>query len=160
MKVRKFFILLFLATAFSAQAAEPVVYPANNQTPELQTTDQQECRQWAVKQAGYDPVLGVTGATPPPAPSGTNQQKDRAVLRTTAKGAAVGALGGSMGGETGEGAAVGAAVGAVAGLAQKRKADQAAQQQAASIAAKNAELEDKYYRAYGACLEARGYSVK
>jgi hypothetical protein len=159
MKMQTLFLLSLLATAISAQAAEPIVYPANNQTPELQAKDQQECRQWAIQQTGYDPVLGATGAAAPPPPSAAGQQKDRTVARSAAKGAAVGGLGGSMGGEFGKGAGAGAIAGAVGGLAKKRRQDPAGQQ-TAPVTAQNTELEGNYYRAYGVCLEARGYAVK
>ncbi|MEE4313397.1 MAG: hypothetical protein V2J11_02825 [Desulfofustis sp.] len=159
MKVQTLFLLSLLAGAVTAHAAEPIVYPANNQTPEMQAKDQQECRQWAIGQAGYDPVLGATGSAVQPGPSAAGQKKDRTVLRSAARGAAVGGLGGSMGGEFGKGAGAGAIAGGVGGLVKKSKQDQA-KQQTAPMTAESTELEDKYYRAYGVCLEARGYSVK
>jgi hypothetical protein len=159
MKMQTIVMLSLLATAISAQAAEPIVYPANNQTPELQAKDQQECQQWAIQQTGYDPVLGATVAAAQPPQTAAGQQKDRTVLRSAAKGAAVGGLGGSMGGEFGKGAGAGAIAGTVGGLAKKSKQDQA-KQQTAPVATQNTELEEKYYRAYSVCLEARGYAVK
>lgn len=159
MKVQTFFLQCFLAIAVNAHAAEPIVYPANNQTPEMLAKDQQECRQWAIEQAGYDPLLGTTGTAAQPGPSTVGQQKDRTVLRSAARGAAVGGLGGSMGGEFGKGAGAGAIAGTVGGLVKKSKQDQA-KQQAGPMTAENMELEDKFYRAYSVCLEARGYSLK
>ncbi len=56
------------------------------------------------------------------------------MIQGAARGAAVGAVGGAIGGDAGKGAAIGAATGALATAA--------------------------YNRAYGACLEGRGYTVR
>ena len=67
-----------------------------------------------------------------------------------AKGAAVGAGVGAIGGDAGKGAAAGAAVGGVAGRRGSKMNKQAAQ----------AETANSYQRAYAACMEGRGYTVK
>ena len=124
--------------------AQGYVYPAKGQSPQQQRQqDQADCQGWAMQQSGVNP-----GAMAPP-PSGPTGQ----VARTTARGAAVGAVGGAIGGDAGKGAAIGAATGALVGgmrrADQRRAADQAQSQASA-----------EYGRAYAACLEGRGYTVK
>ena len=117
--------------------AEMFVYPKNSQTKE---------------QTGFDPNKPVEQASAP-APKG-------GAVSGAAKGAAVGAIGGAIAGDAGKGAAIGAGVGAAGGAHKKRKGEkqqaaaqqQAAQQQEASV--------DGYQRAFGACMEGKGYTVK
>ena len=123
--------------------AQGYVYPAKGQSPQQQQKDQADCHGWAMQQSGVNP-----GATAPP-PSGPTGQ----VARTAARGAAVGAVGGAIGGDAGKGAAVGAATGALVGgmrRADQRRAAEQTQSQASA----------EYGRAYAACLEGRGYTVK
>ncbi|WP_319550575.1 glycine zipper domain-containing protein [Desulfogranum marinum] len=134
--------------------AELMVFPAKGQTPQQQSADEQECRNWAINQSGVDPARLSAPA------SSANQQNSRPVLRGAAKGAAVGGLGGSLGGEFGKGAAAGAAVGGLVGGMQNRRQQQATattDQQAQQIY--NQQI-DSYNRAYSACLEGKGYTVK
>ena len=122
--------------------AQSYVYPAKGQTPQQQQQDQAQCQTWAMQQSGVNP-----GAPPPP-PSGGGQ-----VGRTAARGAAVGAVGGAIGGNAGKGAAIGAATGALVGGMRRRDQQRAAE-------ASQAQANDAYARAYTACLEGRGYTVK
>ncbi len=141
--------------AASAVHAEPIIYPAQKQSQEQQDKDRSECRQWATQQTGVDPQKMV--AAPPVVQTDQNQ---RQVLRTTVRGAAVGALGGAMGGEAGKGAAAGAAAGAVVGGVRKRQEKEAQNQAAAAVQQeRNAQLL-KFDKAFGACMEGRGYTVK
>jgi gas vesicle protein len=69
----------------------------------------------------------------------------------------MGAIGGAIAGDAGEGAAIGAGVGAAAGLLkQGRHNRQAKAQQQAQAKGTS----DRYDKAYGVCLEGRGYQVK
>jgi hypothetical protein len=135
-----------------AVAAEQFVFPKSGQTKEQQEQDQFTCYKWAKEQTGFDPTKPVE-QTSAPAPKG-------GAVSGAAKGAAVGAVGGAIGGDAGKGAAVGAGVGAAAGAHKKRKGEkqqaaaqqQATQQQQASV--------EGYQRAFGACMEGKGYTVK
>jgi len=129
-----------------AVAAEQFVFPKSGQTKEQQEQDQFTCYKWAKEQTGFDPTKPVEQASAP-APKG-------GAVSGAAKGAAVGAVGGAIGGDAGKGAAVGAGVGAAAGAHKKRKGEkqQATQQQQASV--------EGYQRAFGACMEGKGYTVK
>ena len=128
------------ASAATASAQGVYVYPQKGQTPEQQAKDQNECTQWAKGQ-----TAGAAQAAAPP-------QGNR--LRGTAGGAARGAAGGAaigaIAGDAGKGAAIGAVAGGVGGRRNAKRQEAAAQQNAAS----------SYDRAFGACMEGRGYSVK
>ena len=121
--------------------AQVYVYPTRGQSPQQQQQDQQSCSGWAMQQAGNPAMVG-----PPPANEGH-------VLRGAGRGAAVGAIGGAIGGNAGKGAAIGAASGALIGGIRRR--DQERQYEAAQ-----AQANDSYTRAYAACLEGRGYTVR
>jgi YmgG-like glycine-zipper protein len=135
-------ILAIGGTAALAQTSKTFVYPQKGQSQDQQAKDDAECRSWAKGQSGVNPE-----APPPPAQAGTHA---RGTARGAAKGAAVGAAVGAIGGDAGKGAAAGAVVGGAAGR-HRSKTEQQAQQAAAS---------DSFQRAFGACMEARGYSVK
>jgi hypothetical protein len=135
-------------------AQQPVVYPAKGQSPQQQQADLGACQQWATGNTGVDPAaLAAQPYATAPNPSGGR-------IRGGARGAALGAIGGAIAGDAGEGAAVGAAVGAAGGgmrqrrerRAQEAEVQQAQQQQAAQMG--------NWQRAYAACLEGRGYTVK
>jgi Glycine zipper len=76
-------------------------------------------------------------------------------------GAGGGALGGlaigAIAGNAGKGAAIGAVVGTMAGGRQARQSQSAQNQQA--VAAQQQAL-NTYNRAFSACLEGRGYTIK
>lgn len=135
-----------------AEAADVFVFPKSGQTKEQQEQDQFACYKWAKEQTGFDPTKPVEVASGP-APQG-------GAVSGAAKGAAVGAIGGAIGGDAAKGAAIGAGVGAAAGAHKKRKGEkqqEAAQEQAAAQQEASAE---SYQRAFGACMEGKGYTVK
>ena len=101
---------------------------------------------------GVDPAR--VASTPPPQAS-TEPQGER--VRGAARGAVGGAAIGAIAGDTGKGAGIGAVVGTVRGGREARSKQASAQQQANSQ--QQAQI-NTYYRAYGACLEGRGYTVK
>jgi hypothetical protein len=131
-------------------------------------------------QANNQPVQTVTPpvqtAPPPPPPPQGN------VVRGGARGAAGGAAVGAIAGDAGKGAAIGAvAGGAVSGIRQRRAGQaqqeaaaqqqaaqnqaaldqQAAQQQAAAQqTSANQQKLDAYKRAFQACMEGKGYTVR
>jgi len=144
------------APAPAAAPSAPVIYPAKGQSPEKQQKDKTECNAWATQQTGYDPVAEAQAQLQGQA---APAQKGGAV-RGAAKGAAAGAAIGAVAGDAGTGAAVGATAGGVGGGARKKK-EAAAQQQAASEQqAAAAQRLAGYQKAFGACMEGRGYTVK
>jgi hypothetical protein len=143
-----------LSLACTAAAQQPIAYPAKGQSAQQQSLDDAQCYAWAKQSTGIDPA--VVASNPPP------QQTGPAVgggqrLGGAAAGAAGGAALGAIGGKPGKGAAAGAVVGTMAGGHQARKQQGAQNQQAQ---AQQKELIQTYYRAYGACMEGRGYTIK
>jgi hypothetical protein len=136
-----------------AEAQRPIVYPAKGQTPQQQTQDQAECDIWAKQSTGIDPV--AVAQAPAPAQGAAVGGGQR--LGGAARGAAGGAMIGAIAGDAGKGAAAGAVVGTMAGGRRARQ-DRAAQQQ--QVEAQKQQAIGTYYRAFAACLEARGYSIK
>ena len=137
-------------------------YPLHGQTAEQQDRDHYECSTWATQQTGFDPSapgvpphdrVQVVSAGPPP---GTN----------TAIGAVAGAIIGAAIAPRWQ-AAPAALAGAVVGGAIGSSADAANAQATRQVvvtdrraAAEQERQAGNYRRAIGACLDARGYSVK
>jgi hypothetical protein len=131
--------VLMGAAGASAQSAPKVfVAPNKGQSKDQQSKDTAECQQWANEQA--PPSQAATGP-------GTHA---RGAAGGAARGAAAGAAVGAIAGDAGKGAAAGAVVGGVGG---RRRSKQ--QQEAAQAGAQN-----DWARAFAACMESRGYSVK
>jgi hypothetical protein len=150
------FALLAGTTASSQQL---IVYPTRNQGPEQSERDKGECNVWAQQQTGINPMAAPApvAAAPPPPPQG-------GVVRGAARGATIGVVGGAIGGDAGKGAAIGAASGALIGgfrqRDQRRAQEQAYHQAQQQQAQQSEQARATYTRAYAACLEGRGYTVK
>lgn len=155
-------VVIFLSAGY-AMGQELIIYPAKGQSNEQMEKDKFECYSWAKGQTGFDPMQVPTASAPPP-----QKQSDGSVAGSTIKGAAGGALLGAgigaIAGNTGKGAAIGAVSGGVLGGArsskQKKQDEQAQQQWEQQQAAEYSQKRNSYNRAYGACLEGRGYTVK
>jgi hypothetical protein len=152
------------AAAMKPAALGLAVYPGKGQDATQQGKDEGECYGWARQQTGIDPTVAATPAPVADAPKGGAV---KGAARGAAKGAAVGAVGdddrqrdnGNL--DAGEGAAAGAAVGAAKGRRAQKKANKQAQAQAEQATkAQDTQTKDTFKKAWGACLEGRGYSVK
>ncbi|HEY0768076.1 MAG TPA: glycine zipper 2TM domain-containing protein [Steroidobacteraceae bacterium] len=137
-------------------------YPLHGQTAQQQDRDHYECSRWATAQTGFDPSapgvppherVRVVSAGPPP---GTG----------TAVGAVTGAIIGAAVSRPWE-TATGALAGAVVGGAIGSVSDAANAQETRTVlvsdrrqAAMQEQKAGNYRRAIGACLDARGYSVR
>jgi len=143
-----------LCVAVSAMAQQPVVYPAKGQSTKQQGKDDGECHAWAKQNTGIDPAaLAQAPVQQQTGPAvGGGERVGGALM-----GAAGGALIGGIAGDAGKGAAVGAVVGTMAGGSRARQKQQAENQQAQ---AQRQEQMNTFYRAYGACMEGRGYTIK
>jgi hypothetical protein len=150
-------MVFLIAVIFSgsAFAQDPIVFPAEGQSDEQMEKDKYDCYQWAKKETGFDPMEVPKATAPPP----EQEAKRGGVLRGAAGGAIVGGI---IDGS--DGAKKGAAAGGVVGGARRHrqvreeqyKEDQWAQEQTAQYSQKR----NTYNRAYGACLEGKGYTVK
>jgi hypothetical protein len=145
-----------LAAAFLALAAvaQPIVYPAKGQSAAQQNRDEGECYTWAKKTTGVDPaavsqqpVAQETG----PATGGGER------VRGAARGAVGGVAIGAIAGDAGQGAAIGAVAGTMLGGRQARQNQAARNQQAQN---QRQDVINTFHRAYGACMEGRGYTIR
>ncbi|HEX8807264.1 MAG TPA: glycine zipper family protein [Candidatus Aquilonibacter sp.] len=131
------------------------VYPAKGQSSSQQANDESVCYKSAKARTGVDP------ANMPPAPVAQATQQSGGAVRGAARGAAAGAVIGAIAGNAGTGAAIGAASGGMVGFGQQRALNNAAQHyaQANAQAQQSASL-NNFRRAFSACLESKGYTVK
>ncbi len=169
----------------SAQAGSPAkglnmyAFPRSGQSPDQQLKDENACYAAAKQQTGIDPQA--------PPPAGKTQEQKAAEqkaaadaaktpkggrARGAARGAAGGAAVGAIAGDAGTGAAAGAVVGTMKGGMDQRKASAQAQKQAAASTASAQQKEDEqlkqaqaskldtFKRAFSACMDAKGYSIK
>jgi len=164
MKVHMCIFLSFMLIFFSVGYAigqELIIYPGKGQSNEQMEKDKFECYTWAKGQTGFDPMQVPTASAPPPeAEAGKG-----GALKGAAGGALIGgAIGGITSGKVGKGAAYGAGTGALLGgisQASKKKEDEKRQQEwEQQQTAEYGQKRTSYNRAYGACLEGRGYTVK
>ena len=132
-----------------------IVYPAKSQTAEQQSTDEQQCYDWAKEQTGIDL------AAPPPPPAEPKETQGGQRARSAARGAAAGAVIGEVAdNDADEGAKVGAAAGVVAGGRKSREAKRAAEEQAKTeTQATQAQRQETFKKAMGTCLQGRGYTT-
>ncbi len=151
------FTVVAAAAAIAVTAAfaqqEPIVFPAKGQSASQMDQDKYTCYQWAKGQTGFDPMQAPTATSAPP------QQKGGA-LRGAAGGAALGAAVGAIAGDAGKGAAIGAASGGIIGGARRHRSQREQEQWAQQQAAGYEQRRGQYNRAWGACMEGKGYTVK
>ena len=157
------FGILIVSTALilvPALASDLYIYPRKGQSPEQMEKDKFACYTWAKQQSGFDPMQAPQATSPPP----PQQRTTARPLRGAAGGALGGLAIGSLAGEAGKGAAIGAATGGVIGglrrRDQRRRQQSAEQQWAEQQASDYYRRREAYNRAYGACLEGKGYTVK
>ncbi len=139
---------LILAGALSLTLADVVsatqlfVYPKNGQDAERKDKDEYDCYRWARSNSGVDPS----------SQAGQPDRRRRAAgaLGGAGRGAALGAAMGAIGGDAGKGAAMGAVGGGVLGRRRGMMNEQMEQDMTLNT----------YHRAFAACMEGRGYTVK
>ena len=151
--VRLILVVLLLSASVAwlpAAAQKPSAYPAKGQSDAKRNSDDAHCLAWARQETGIDPAAVAAAPTPTTGPQGER-------LRGAARGAVAGGVIGGITGDAGKGAGVGATVGVLAGGRRSRQ-NQAAQTQNAQ-ASKDQAI-NTYYRAYGACMQGRGYTVQ
>ena len=131
------------------------IFPKTAKTEAEQFKDDTDCFNSARNQSSYDGKVSSAENAPPPA------QRTGGTVNGAVTGAIAGTIIGAIGGNAGKGAAIGAGVGAVGGNANQRESNRAARQNAVAQeeARKQAALAD-LKRAYSACMDAKGYSVK
>jgi hypothetical protein len=141
-------------------AGDFFVYPTKGQSQEQQEKDKFECYQWAKQNTGFDPMQAPRTTTPAP----PKEKKVSGAVESGVLGAAGGALIGALTGSAKKGALIGGGGGALLGgirsSDQKKREKQRQQQWKQEQTTQYAENRNNYDRAYSACLEGRGYTVK
>jgi hypothetical protein len=146
-------LLLLFAYSLSASASDFYVFPANGQSQEQQEKDEFECYTWAKKQTNFDPMNVPMASSPPPA----QDAPKGGVLRGAAVGGIVGEIADDKGGE---GAAIGAVLGGMRRRNQVSQQNQEQQNWEQEQTSQYAAQRNNYNRAFGACLEGKGYNIK
>ena len=158
--IKTFIVVLSFGLTNSSFAQEFFVYPAEGQSQEQTEQDKFACYSWAKGETGFDPMALPTATAPPPAQEPQQGGAGRGAVRGALGGAAIGAIAG----DTGKGAAIGAVGGGLIGgtrrSEQVRREKAERQQWEQQQVNQYANARNQYNRAYVACLEARGYSVR
>lgn len=139
-----------------AFANELIVFPAQGQSNEQMEQDKFSCYGWAKGQTGFDPMALPTTSTPPP----SQQQKSGGAVRGALGGAALGAILGDSSKAAKRGAAAGGLIGGVRQANQNNQTQQKTEQWKQQEANRYANNRNDYNRAYSACMEGKGYTVK
>jgi hypothetical protein len=151
----------FLAGPIMAQ--DPIVYPAQGQSADQIEKEKYQCSSWAKEQTGFDPMKIPTATSAPPAKEKEVWGAGKTAVAGGATGAAVGGLakgkkGLVRGGLIGAGA--GALIGGVRSSNQRQQEEQKRKDWEQKEASNYVRARNEYNRAFGACMEGRGYSVK
>jgi hypothetical protein len=136
-----------------ATAQDLYVYPKNGQDKDQQENDEFACYRYGRDETGFDPMAVPTATEAPPEQKGS-------VLGGAARGALLGAAVGAVGGDAKKGAGYGAAGGGVMGGMRKNSSQKKQKQWEQEQSQNYANNRNNYNRAYAACLEGRGYTVR
>ena len=148
-------ILAAMAWSVPSSAQDLYIYPNDGQSQEQQDADEFQCYKWARDESGFDPMATPTATEPPP----PQEARKGGIGRGALRGAAIGGIvDGSDGAKTG--AAAGAAIGGMRRADQNRRQAQAQQQWEQEQIQNYEQGRNSYNRAYAACLESRGYTVR
>jgi hypothetical protein len=150
---RWLFFVAFLAIVPCASAQDLFIYPAQGQNQDQQDLDEAQCRRFATERTGFDPRQTPMAATARPATAG-------GTVRGGARGAVLGSAVGAIAGNAGRGAAIGAASGGMMGGMRRRDSQRQQQNWASQEAASYQRDRSDFNRAFGVCLEGRGYTVR
>ncbi|OHX68470.1 hypothetical protein NH26_06595 [Flammeovirga pacifica] len=132
------------------------IFPSNNQDQATMDADEMACYKWAIEQTGYDPLNPTVVQA-----KKADTSADGSAVKGAAGGAAAGAAIGAIAGDAGKGAAIGAVAGGLRGRRAKAYGDAVEQKQNnEAAAAQNKEMKDNFVKAFSACMEGKGYTVK
>jgi hypothetical protein len=163
-KITSYILILFLITIVAAAAGyaqEPIIFPAKGQSDEQMEQDKYACYSWAKKESSFDPMAVPTASAPPPKQKETKASAGRGAVGGAVVGAGLSKI---TGHSAKKGAVAGGAGGAVvggsrkAGTAEENK--KANQQWANEQGAEYTQKRNHYNRAFAACMEGKGYTVK
>ncbi len=145
--------LLLALTAGTIHAADFFIYPAEGQSAEQQEQDEFQCQRFARDRTGFDPMATPRASSAPPEQQG-------GAVGGAARGALLGTAVGAIAGDTRRGAAIGAASGGLMGGMRRRDSNRQQEQWRQQEAANYQRQRNEFNRAFAACLEGRGYTVR
>ena len=164
-QVKMLAVLLFLSIFFAdpVLAQDPIVYPAQGQSQDQMEQDKFECYRWARDQTGFDPMQTPTTTSAPPSKEEQVWGAGKSGVAGGATGAIVGGIakgkkGAVRGGLIGAGAV--ALIGGVRSSNQRNREEQKRKEWERRETNNYVRARTEYNRAFGACMEGRGYSVK
>jgi hypothetical protein len=154
-----FLVAIVAGTAGYAQ--EPIIFPAKGQSDEQMDQDKYTCYTWAKKESKFDPMAVPTASAPPPKQKETKASAGRGAIGGALLGAGISKI---TGHSAKKGAVAGGVGGAVVGGSRKagteEKNKKANQQWANEQGAEYTQNRNHYNRAFAACMEGKGYTVK
>ena len=164
-KVTLFTLMLFFSGFLAGPigAQDPIVYPAQGQSEDQIEKDRYQCYSWAKGQTGFDPMKTPTTTSAPPSKEKEVWGAGKTGVAGAATGAAVGGLAkGKKGLVRGGliGAGTGALIGGVRSSNQRKEEEQKRKEWEQKEVNNYVRARNEYNRAFGACMEGRGYSVK
>lgn len=147
---------LVLGTMNVSLANELMIFPAKGQSNEVMEQDKFSCYGWAKGQTGFDPMRAPTTTTPSP----SQAKKSGGIVRGGLGGAALGAIIGDSSKSAKRGMAAGALIGGVRQRSSNNTNEQKTAEWEQREASNYANNRNQYNRAYSACLEGKGYTVR
>ena len=148
--------LLTAWVAGQAVAQELYIYPAQGQSADQQDKDKFECYNWAKRDTGFDPMALPTTSSAPP----KGKKKSGGAVTGALGGAVLGGILGDSGKSAKRGAVAGGLIGGVRQGSKNSKTEQKRSDWERKESANYANNRNNYNRAYSACLEGRGYTVR
>ncbi len=146
-------LIVFFAFAPIAHAQELFAFPNKGQSQDEQDKDEAQCRRAATEQTGFNPMTTPTATAAAP-------EKEGGALGGAARGALLGTAVGAVTGNVGRGAAAGAAGGGLLGGMRRADSDRQQEEWAQQEAANYQGNRNNWNRAFTACMESRGYTVR
>lgn len=156
MKISLILTAFFAVCLMNSAMAEMMIFPAKGQSSEQTEKDKYACYGWGKQQSGFDPMAVPKTSTPPP----SQQQKSGGIVKGGLGGAVLGAVIGDSSKSAKRGAVAGGLIGGVRQSSANNKTAEKTQQWEQREAGNYANNRDRYNRAYAACLEGKGYTVK
>ncbi len=147
---------LIVAGLMNSAMADFMIFPAKGQSNEQLEQDKFSCYGWAKQQSGFDPMAAPTTSTPAP----SQEKKSGGAVRGALGGAALGAIIGDSSRSARNAGVAGALIGGVRQSSANTKTEQKTKEWEQRETSNYANNRNQYNRAYTACLEGKGYTVK
>jgi len=149
-------LIVTMAGLSNLAMADFMIFPAKGQSNEQLEQDKFSCYGWAKQQSGFDPMKSPTTSTPAP----SQVKKSGGAVKGALGGAALGAIIGDSSRSARNAGVAGALIGGVRQRSANNKTEQKTEQWKQQEANNYANNRNQYNRAYTACLEGKGYTVK